>query len=262
MAPQTTLLAAFPDIATLEAAPLHDVAAVVLQLAKAQRRHRFHKSNLVGLADVYESNSPGHPQWQQGARARAVVAEAVAWLFSQNLFADDGEPGVSAAHMVTRLGHSIKTREDFSSYANGSLLPRELLRVDLAEIVLPLFLAGHYDDAVGAAFKRLEIMIRHEGKYSDEDYGVEMARKAFGKGGALEDVSTVKSEREAFAHLYAGALGYFKNPHSHRDVGIDDACIAASRILFANELMALLHLRILRAQEVTEMEGNAQGSTE
>jgi uncharacterized protein (TIGR02391 family) len=251
MAPPTLLLAAFPDLATIEAAPIHDVAAFVLQHAQGLGE-RFHRSNLVNwLADSYaNAASPGYTHEQQRDRARVVVAEAVAWLFTQNLLADDGSPGVGSAHMVTRLGRSIKTRTDFTSYAKASLLPRELLRGDLAEIVVPLFLAGNYDDAVGAAFKRLEIMVRKAGNFTDDDYGVPMMREAFKEDGRLKDLSPVKSEREAFAHLFAGAMGYFKNPLSHRDVGIDDARTAASRILFANELMALLHLRMQRAERL------------
>lgn len=241
----TSLTVAFPSLADLEAAPLHDVAAVVLNYANAHAP-TFNRSNLVtGLADVYAKDASTQlPHHERQQRARRIVAEAVAYLFTQNFFADDGEPGVSASHMVTRLGRTVKTREDFSSYANAALLPRPLLRGDLAEIVMPLFLAGHYDDAVGAAFKRLEIFVRDNGGFSAEDYGVQLMRKAFGEGGPLADSSPVKAERDALANLFAGALGYFKNPLSHREVGIGDARMAASRILFANELLALAHLRM------------------
>lgn len=245
-----SLTQVFPTLQTLEAAHLHDVAAVVLNYANAQQNERFHRSNLTGLADEY-ANDPSVtlPPNQRRGRARRIVAEAVAYLFNQGFLADDGEPGMSASHMVTRLGRTIKTRQDFTSYAQAALLPRALLREELAEIVMPLFLAGHYDDAVGAAFKRLEITVRKAGNFPDDAYGVPLMRDAFGEGGPLAETSTVKSEREAFAHLFAGALGYFKNPLSHRDLGIDDARMAASRILFANELLALVHLRVAEKEE-------------
>lgn len=202
MTKASSLIGVFPNLATLEAAPLHDVAAVVLNCANATPNTSFHRSNLTtGLADQYLSDETiVLPPHERRDRARRIVAEAVAYLFNQGFLADDGEPGISAGHMVTRLGRSIRSREDFSSYAKGSLLPRDLLRDDLAEIVVPLFLAGHYDDAVGAAFKRLEITVRKAGSFSDEDYGVALMRAAFGEGGPLAETSTVKSEREAFAH--------------------------------------------------------------
>ncbi len=34
-------------------------------------------------------------------------------------------------------------------------------------------------------------------------------------------------------------MGFFKNPLSHKEVGIDEARLAASRIILANELASL-----------------------
>jgi uncharacterized protein (TIGR02391 family) len=243
---------AFPTLADLERAPVHDVAAFVLNWINGLGQGpRFIRSNLItGLADSYlnDNTAPGTPH-DRRTRAGSLVAEAVGYLFTQNFAADDGGQGVSGAHIVTRLGQSIKTREDFRSYAQASLLPPRLLRPDLAEIVLPLFLSGHYDDAVSAAFKRVEIKVRELGRFTNEDYGVDLMRAAFRDEGALCDMTSVPSERKALSHLFAGAIGFFKNPLSHRVVGIDDARMAASRILFANELIAVVHLQSMRIAE-------------
>jgi Protein of unknown function (Hypoth_ymh) len=87
------------------------------------------------------------------------------------------------------------------------------------------------------------VAVRTLGKYTNADFGVPLMRKAFGPSGALTDANSVESEKEALAHLFAGAIGYFKNPPRHRNLDIDDARMAASRILFANELLALLDIR-------------------
>ena len=53
-------------------------------------------------------------------------------------------------------------------------------------------------------------------------------RKAFDpKAGPLTDTDSDKAEREARAHFFAGAIGSYKNPHSHRKVGLDDPDEAA-----------------------------------
>jgi uncharacterized protein (TIGR02391 family) len=107
------------------------------------------------------------------------------------------------------------------------------LRGELATIALPLFLSGHYDEAVLVAFKQIEAAVRTLGKYTNADFGVPLMRKAFGPSGSLTDANSVESDKESLAHLFAGAIGYFKNPLSHRNLDIDDARMAASRILFA-----------------------------
>jgi hypothetical protein len=53
------------------------------------------------------------------------------------------------------------------------------------------------------------------------DIGVALMRKAFDKStGPLTDMSNPEAEREALAHLFAGAIGSYKNPHSHRTVNL------------------------------------------
>ncbi len=47
-------------------------------------------------------------------------------------------------------------------------------------------------------------------------------RKAFNPdNGPLTRASDPVAEREALMHLFAGAIGSYKNPHSHRNVVIE-----------------------------------------
>lgn len=66
-------------------------------------------------------------------------------------------------------------------------------------------------------------------------------RKAFdAKDGPLTDATHEAGEREARAHLFAGAIGSFKNPTSHRTVTYSDPTEASEVIILADLLMRIL----------------------
>lgn len=65
-------------------------------------------------------------------------------------------------------------------------------------------------------------------------------RGAFREGGPLHDSSLDPGESVALMELFAGAIGVFKNPPSHRAVAYDDPTEASEVILLADLLMRLL----------------------
>ena len=62
-----------------------------------------------------------------------------------------------------------------------------------------------------------------------------------------------RAEREARSALFAGAIGSYKNPHSHRDVPLDDAAEATEVILLANHLLRIVESRC----EALRMQGGS-----
>jgi uncharacterized protein (TIGR02391 family) len=108
---------------------------------------------------------------------------------------------------------------DFDVYRRGIQLPGEFFDSLLALAIRPLFLRGDYDTAVFRAFKEVETRVRTVSGLSAEQIGVRLMRLAFDpEDGRLTDMSQVLAEREAVGHFFAGAIGLFKNPSSHRNV--------------------------------------------
>jgi hypothetical protein len=68
-------------------------------------------------------------------------------------------------------------------------------------------------------------------------------RKAFDPDtGPLTDESLPFAERESMAHLFAGAVGLYKNPHSHRHVNLE-AAETAGLLIFATHLLFIVDRR-------------------
>ena len=71
--------------------------------------------------------------------------------------------------------------------------------------------------------------------------GVPMIRDAFAPGkGPLTEKGLARGEQESEMHLFAGAIGLFKNPHSHRSGVSHEPAEAVELILFASHLLRRL----------------------
>ena len=176
------------------------------------------------------------------------LAEAWAWLDREGLIVP--RPGATGEwYEVSHRGRSLESRADFTAYQRGSLVRRQSLNPTLEQKVWPLFIRGDYDIAVVQAFKLVEVRVRELGRFTVEDYGVDMMRRAFApkppKVGPLTDEDQPMGEREATAALFSGAIGLFKNPGSHRVVTWEPD--AASEVIYlANSLLRHLDRVALR----------------
>lgn len=172
-----------------------------------------------------------------------AVMEAWQFLLSEGFLAPipkDLRNVTTTTYFVTRRGKKIETLEDFESYRKADLLRKHQLHPILAEKVWSIFAQGSYDTAVLEAFKQVEVAVRGAGGYTKNEYGTDLMRQAFHiTNGNLTDKNLQKPEKEAMAHLFAGAIGLYKNPSSHHDVEFTPE-EAAEIIIFASYLLRIV----------------------
>jgi uncharacterized protein (TIGR02391 family) len=213
------------------ALPLEDVALAVLSDAAANEV--WNSSNWIGLAQQ------GHVAGQRYSRESIrILSEAWQWLHNRGLVAEGLDNTSIHAVFVTRLGHRVAAQGPAAALAESRLALD--LHPILEQKVRGLFLPGKYDTAAFEALKAVEVRVRSLSEQSDSMVGVKLMRDAFGEGGALRNRDADPGEQVARMELFAGAIGVFKNPTSHRDIVLDDPTEAAEVILLADLLMRIL----------------------
>jgi len=168
------------------------------------------------------------------------LMEAWIWLEREMFLAP--RPGTQGDWMfITKRGMRVLENADFKAYRQGVLLASESLDAIIAKDVKPLFLRGDFDTAVFRALKEVEIRVRKKAGLAEEDIGVQLIRKAFKPHtGPLTNTELPTGEQQAIADLFAGAVGTYKNPSSHKEIQFQDPHEVADIIRFANQLLRIV----------------------
>ncbi|MGM9470139.1 TIGR02391 family protein [Streptomyces murinus] len=135
---------------------------------------------------------------------------------------------LEAFRQLSRDGKDLaKDPEGITRFAARQRLSGPLHPV-LENTVRTNFDLGDYETACFAAMKAVEVAVRDASGLDNSLVGVKLMRAAFqphqdGKpGGPLADTEAEGGEQEAASALFAGAMGAYKNPASHRTVDFDD----------------------------------------
>ena len=134
-------------------------------------------------------------------------------------------------------------QENEVDMSEPDFLPEHEFHPMIPQNVWSSFSQRAYGSAVFEAFKQVEIAVRETGGYEATDYGTDLMRKAFHiDNGNLMDENQPPAEKQARSDLFAGAIGAYKNPGSHRDVDFT-AEEAVELIVMASYLLRIVDSR-------------------
>jgi uncharacterized protein (TIGR02391 family) len=245
-----TITSIFPDPEVLLALAPEELAEPVLILARdGAQNGSVHLEQVARQVNGNPSGGvAGYPQSKTQA-CEDAICESWSWLTSQGLLVPVvWSNGTSGWMRLSR--RALKVVADggnFDSYRQSVAFPRELLHPLIADAVWLDLLRGDLEDSVFKSFRAVEESVRKAGGYGPTDIGVTLMRKAFHTTtGPLSDQAQPEAEREALAHLFTGAIGSYKNPHSHRTVTISDPHEAREMVLLASHLLRIVETRRLQ----------------
>jgi uncharacterized protein (TIGR02391 family) len=243
-----TLYSLFPNADSLLQLSPEDLAPILLRLAADKRQQHngmFWPPGVVEITVGYgmtaEKQHAYPPQKQR--QVDALVNEAWECLRRDRMILP--APDINGQHgymVLSRDGEAaLQTPDGFDRIRAFREFPKSLLHPSIAAGAVAAIRRNDFAAAVRDAFTEVEIRVRAAGGFTAIDIGADLMRKAFNSNsGPLTDYSLPEPERKGYEHMFAGAIGALKNPHSHRRATINDVQVALDQVLLASYLLRIV----------------------
>lgn len=224
-----TLFSMFPDPELILQLEPEEIAWVILEIIQSWDANQIHQNANHHTFQERETR----PYIRLKQDVADALCEGWAWLKRECLFVE--RPGSYDNVMLSRKAKKIIAKNELEAYRRGNLLSGMLHpTIDIAS--KSAFQRGEYGLAVFNAFKQVEVAVRQAGGFGPLDLGTDLMNEAFKPTvGRLTDKSLPEPEQLGLRNLFNGAIAYYKNPESHRNVPADP--IEVAEILFFASLL-------------------------
>jgi uncharacterized protein (TIGR02391 family) len=226
---------------------LEDVAAVILESLNSIEHLQLNRNDFAMQRTVQE--------YPPAYYERLLKALMTGWgyLEREGLIAE--MPTKAGWYFITDKGKTIRSSEDLNAYRSSRMLPKYLLHPIIARKVETAFQNAEYDTAVFQALREVEVAVRNASGFSPTDISAALMRKAFDpKTGPMRDDTATDMEKLAISEMFAGLIGAYKSPRSHRHVVLD-AVEAAEIIVFASHLLKIVDARAAKMDRPSLIKG-------
>jgi uncharacterized protein (TIGR02391 family) len=224
-----TLISLFPEPEPILLLEPEEVAWVILEIVQSWDASRIHQQMNHHNFEVEQVK----PYKKLNQEVMDVLSEGWAWLKRECLFVP--RPGSFDNVMLSRKAKQIINKNQLEAYRRGNLLAG-MLHPIIERESKAAFVRGDYGLAVFNAFKQVEVAVRDAGGFTWKDLGTDLMNEAFKPNvGPLTDKTLPEPEQLGLRSLFSGAIAYYKNPESHRNVPADPVEVA--EILFFASLL-------------------------
>ncbi len=215
----------------------------------------------MALKTLAECEPPGRfcQDHNSHTTPNVMLKTLIPQMFGIKLSEQEYQDGMQGVDELQRDGYIMPDPKQNSDYKILTGPGRQLARAELADMRLPSlnindilsrddlrnlvrndYNSSDFQGAIVKAFRHLEELVRSKAGQPPTATGMQLMTAAFRPAGALHHpTASTEAEVDALHQLMRGAIGWFRNPPSHRTVMYRDAHQVAHILAFANLLLDL-----------------------